>query len=163
MTTRSVGPRPGSVAGDDAPDTAIFKRIYSKPSQLRILVRANCNTRVGQQSLIEKAKSNSLPSGPVVQLDWERVRDKEVVFWAVASSETEVVTINLEKKDGRYVSKGSQKNTTETWDVQQIIFPIAKGNPCVNETALAKRDMRIALVNFLNSTTLSNFRRPIIN
>lgn len=157
--SKNVGPKPGSKAPEGAPDRAVFKRIFSKPSKLRILVRANCGTRIGEKALIDKAKSNSLPTGPVAQLDWERIRGESVLFWAVSSSEQEVITIDLKKENGRYISQGKKRNVSETWDIQQVIFPVAKGNICVEEKKISHRDMRVALINFLNNSTLRNFRK----
>lgn len=157
-TSQNIGPKPGSKASEDAPDQAEFRRIYFKPAGLRLLVRANCDSAIGQNELIKRAENGTLPDGPPVQMDWERIRGEEVTFWAVVAKEKEIVTISLTKKDGRYTATNTDRKTYLDWQVQKIA--LGNSGVCVKEKSVTNREMRIAIVNLLNEATLQHFRKP---
>lgn len=161
MNTKNIGPKPGSPASESAPETAQFKRIYAKPAQLRMLVRAKCDTRVGNNALITRAKSNSLPTGPVVQMDWERIRGDQVAFYFVASFEKEIVTVEMKKQNGKYVATSTKRDKVEKWQTQQVSIPSQKSSRCIDEKKITQKEMRVAAINFLNNATLRNFRNPL--
>ena len=159
LSTRDIGTRPGSEVPESGPKTATFRRVYSHPAGLRLLVRAKCGTNIGRKQLIERAENVSLPTGSPVQIDWEPVGSNKVVFWAVVYAEKEVVDIDLAEKNGVYAPTGKRKSKRSTWTVQKLVFPSQKGQTCIEEKRLASsRDVRVAVLNLLNNASLNQFR-----
>jgi len=159
--TQNIGPRPGSKASEDAPDQAEFRRVYFKPAGLRLFVRANCDSAIGQNELIKRAENGTLPEGPTVQMDWERIKGETVTFWAVVAMEKEVVTISLQKSNGRYAASNTERQTFVDWQVQKI--SVGNSGVCVKEKDVTNRQIRIAVINLLNNVTLRHFRKPFSN
>jgi hypothetical protein len=157
-SVRDVGPKPDSkVVGDKT--SATFKRIYAEPAALRLLVRAECSSRPGDQELINKARQMSSPSGPPVQIDWNRVRSDEVTFYAVVSTQRKVVQLDLNARNGQYEVGGKKESKKERWEVRKLSIT-RRNQTCVKEKDLTDKELRIAVVNFLNHATLNNVRRP---
>lgn len=158
-TSRDIGPRPGSRVMEDA-RTSTFKRVYSRPAGLRLLVRANCSTNLRRGELISKARKLSTASGPVVQIDWEPIRGDKVAFWVVASASRKVTEVTLTDKDGKYVASGSKTSPQEHWEVSKLIVGGVKTSACVNEKKMESHELRLAVINFLNRFSVDFYRRP---
>ncbi len=157
MTTRSFGTEPGSKASESSPSTAQYKRVYSHPARLRLLVRAACGTTLGRQQLIERAQSVTDPNGPHVQIDWDTIRSSRVVFYVVTKTEEEVLDLDLEAKNGRYTVKNKRKSKKERWDVQRLTFDGGRKN-CADVKDPDPKEVRVSVINALNTITLRHFR-----
>jgi len=157
MTTRDAGIRPGTPVGKNDPSTTSFKRIYSKPAGLRLLVRVPCNSRMpSDKDLIERAGQISEAGGPPVQIDWEPVYEGEVRYVAVVYSERIISAVDLTARNGKYAVARTSKLVEDGWSVQPLDF-IGVG-ACIEPTELTQRQMKVAVINILNTASLANFR-----
>lgn len=154
-TSRDVGPLPGTRATDH-PESE-FKRIYSHPAGLRLLVRANCDTPIGRGDLITKARQLTTAAGPVVQIDWEPINGDRVTYWVVASAQRKVATHDLSVVEGKYVASNPKVTTQEHWRVQRLAFGNQKC-PLIKE--IDSKKLRQEIFNFLNLFTVDFFRSP---
>jgi hypothetical protein len=157
-SVRDVGPKPDSkVVGDKK--SATFKRIYAEPAALRLLVRAECSSNPGEKELIDKARQMSSPTGPPVQIDWNRVTSDKVTFYAVVSTNRKVVRLDLSARGGKYEVTSKNESKKERWEVRKLTIT-RRNLTCVKEKDMTDKELRIAVVNFLNHATLNNARRP---
>ena len=156
MSSRDSGPRPGSKAPDGAGGT--FRRTYTKPAALRLLVRAPCSARIKDEALIQRAKSISLEDGPVVQIDWDVIGNQRVTYHVVLFLGRNISQINLAERDGIYKVRDKKSIKDNSWEVHKLNF---KGQgTCVTSKDLTHLGMRVAVVNMLNSASLRHFRKP---
>jgi len=156
MSTRDAGVRPGTAVGKNDPTSASFRRTYSKPAGLRLLVRVPCSASLGREELIQRAKSISAADGPPVQIDWEAIRGGRVSYYAVIYTEKTISHVDLVARAGVYRVRSKRKITEEGWDVQRLSFG-AQG-ACVRSEELTERAMKVAVINVLNTASLKHFR-----
>ena len=157
LRTRDIGPKPGTAVTVSSPRTERFRRVYTSPAGLRLLVRVNCGASVTSDDLIKRAQEVSPASGGPVQIDWSPIRGDKVSFWVVTSLARRVVDVNLVAKDGKYQIK--DKNTQEKlfWQVERLTF--AEGKNCIEEKNLSNKDISVAVINALNQHTIKYFRK----
>lgn len=157
MTTRSFGTEPGSKAPESAPRTAQYKRVYSYPARLRLLVRAECGAAIGRQQLIERTQNITASDGPHVQIDWDVIRSSRVAFYVVTYTEEKTLNIDLEAQGGKYVVKNKRKSSGGQWQVQRLSFDGGR-KKCSEEKDPDPKEVRLAVINALNAITLRHFR-----
>lgn len=157
-SSKDLGPHPGSKAPAGT-EGAVFKRIYAEPAAIRLLVRANCGTRLGRRELIERARKLSTREGPVQHIDWEPIRGDRATFWVVASARRKVVKLELRVEEGKYKSAGEKVTPQEYWEVTRLSIGTSNAN-CVEEKKLTTHQLRTPVVNFLNHFTLGMYRKP---
>ncbi len=155
QSSRDVGPLPGSHAPSESKTE--FKRIYTQPAGLRLLVRANCDTPIARGELITRARQLTTNSGPVVQIDWEPIRGDRVSYWAVASAQRKIATHEMTPEKGKYVASEAKITAQEHWRVSRL--SVKKTN-CTPIKEVDKKNLRQAVINFLNNFTVEFFRRP---
>ncbi len=155
QTSRDVGPTPGSRAPNES--VAEFKRIYSHPAGMRLLVRANCDTPIGRGDLITKARQLTTTTGPVVQVDWEPIHGDRVAYWAVASAQRKVATHVMTPNEGKYVPSRPKVTIQEHWRVERLTIGTQQ---CANAKDVDGKKLKQEISNFLNLFTVDFFRRP---
>jgi len=139
---------PNSVYKEGDPKTAAFKRMEYQPPTLKLLIRANCSDRLGQNELIGKAQSISSSNGDVVELDWDNVNGKNVVFYVVILLEKRLTHYKLQAKEGKYIVASSEVKVFQNWHTAKLLFP--SGKTCINEDSLPVRTMQLTILNLLN-------------
>ena len=155
-STRDSGPKPGTVVKNNQPSNTTFRRVYSFPTALRLLVRTNCDTRPGRKELIDRAKAITLDDGPPVQIDWETIRGDKVSYWAVVSSNRVISHLNLGTKQGKYVVSDKKTLKQEDWDVQKLTLGKVT---CESGQKIDNKTIRKSVINILNQKSLQNFRK----
>lgn len=159
IETIHEGVWPKSKQKKDDPDSAKFKRIEYMPPQLRLLVRADCNEKLGHKELISKAKKITSAQGGVVEMDWGDVKNKKVSFYAVILLEKRATRFQLVAEDGVYQVTDSHVQKYDQWRVVKLLFP--SGRTCVVEENLKIEDMYITLANMLNRLMLPHLNSRV--
>ena len=93
----------------------------------------------------------------MVQIDWETIDNQRVAYYAVVFLGRNISQISLVAGDGIYKVRDKKSVKDNSWEVQKLNFK-AKGS-CVTSKDLTHRDMRVAVVNMLNSASLRHFRK----
>ena len=150
---------PKAAYQEGQPKEQKFKRIETQPPRLKLLVRADCDQRVGQQELIQKAKNLSSTDGQVVEIDWEHVTDEKVVFYAVVYFEKRVTRYNLVAKDDKYQVASSSVQIYPSWQTAKLQFP--SGQACVREKDIEIRTMKVTILNLLNRLGIYNLNTSV--
>ena len=119
-------------------------------------MRVPCGRNLSREDLIERAKSTTLADGPPIQIDWETIRGKRVSYYAVIYTEKTISTIDLVARDGVYRVSSKRKSTDASWDVQRLTF--GSQGDCIRSDELTERQMRVAVINLLNTASLRHFR-----
>lgn len=149
VTQLHEGTWPGSAVPEGAEPTSDFKRVEYFPTALRLLVRAECSTTIGQQELIEKAKSITTDDGGVVQIDWGRVSSDKVTFYGVFYSRTRTTDVKLTAKDGKYMIASHTINDSPVWQARRVSIRKLQG-ACIDEKEMTERDLKLAIFNMLS-------------
>ena len=157
MTSRDYGPRPGAAVSKNGKKSAIFRRVYSRPAGLRLLVKTNCTNTPKKDDLTRRAERISLSDGPPVQIDLAPGKDGKAAYFAVMYLERKISHVDLVARDGKYAVSNTRASDEGTWVVKKLNFP-KQGGSCTQTRELTNREMRVALVNALNDATLAHFR-----
>ena len=160
LQTKDKGPRPGSRVPNSGAEGGEFQRTYLYPAGLRLLVRAPCGSQISQKDLVAKAELMSKADGGPVQIDWEPVGDKDVLFWAVLYSRKETHSIAVRAEDGKYKAAGEyHKSESSSWHIEKLTMQTAEGlKSCFNQDEVESEKVRKAVLNILIAASLRNFR-----
>lgn len=157
LRTLEIGPKPGSPAPKDKSEET-FKRIYSYPANLRLLVRATCGKQLSSKDLISRAQQLTESGSPVQEIDWDTIKSGEKFsYWAVVYSKSESVTFQLENQNDKWAIKSKSNDVKELWDVKKLTLATAS-NACIAPETFTKKALQTAMHDYLIEKSLANFR-----